>query len=555
MGDQNQLAFISYSTERHVDAGTLSRIRSHAQQSVQDQKFSKKAKKAKREAAERAASASAKQGPQPQFLQLIFDTKSGKEVKRPPTTRHLANRTIVRRKKTPDEVEQRVVKRESHSLSASPSERPDPFAAFPVPIDAEFLDLYHGYYHSWKWSSLPPELLWKVSMDQPALVHSFMAIANHVWKQDEARSIVHEDLTMMHVAKGLPQLDTLGTVQRKALACALVWAIMRLATMKVNSGQLDVSMYHLNALALIDREDWEDSKFAPHFQAAIASLLLANFHQAGKVKPLLHLPFGPMTTDAVQDVEDAGYEVPEGAIMLQREVQAFLQPRVTDALLGLTALYNLCEQATSDGSVPHMNSGKTSSQAVKIALRLARYSTPTSSPAEAGWDWLADFQECVRQTGLLWTWTFGRKVLQTTVAISSAQRYISAKLEPQLLRKVLDECDNSPAMVDLLTWVLIVCGSATTSIRDRQTYASLIRAILPGATKTSYSQIQHLGTKLPWIELSSNSPTEEFWSVVSSKSTLVELDNDSDQGKSGAPLLLGYVNLVSRPKSLSPDTG
>lgn len=142
MGDD--LAFISYSTERHVDAGTLSRIRSHAQQSVQDQKWSKKAKKAKRDASENAAKDAANRPSRPEFLQLIFDKKSGKEVKRPTTTRNQSKKSVARRKKAQDEIERRVVKRESHSLSASPGERPDPFAAFPVEIDERFMDLFYG---------------------------------------------------------------------------------------------------------------------------------------------------------------------------------------------------------------------------------------------------------------------------------------------------------------------------------------------------------------------------------------------------------------------------
>ncbi|KAI5363794.1 hypothetical protein Slin14017_G057580 [Septoria linicola] len=550
----DELAFISYSNERrHLDARTLSRIRSHAQQSVQDQKWSKRTKKAN--PTEQAAQKAAKQEPQPEFLQLIFDKKSGKEVKRPPTTRHLSNRSVVRRKKSSDEPEQRLVKRKSHSLSASPGERPDPFAAFPVEIDAKFMDLFEGYYQSWKWPNQSRELMFKETMWSPALTHSYLAIANQVWSQDEARSIVHEDQTMVHIAQGLPQLDTLGTEARSQLACALMWSIIRLATLKVNSGQLDASMHHLNALALIGREDWENSRFAPHFQSATASLLLANFHQAGKVKPLLHLPFGPMTSDAVEDVEAEGYEVPEAALIMQFELQSFVQPRVTDALLGLTALYNVCEDdsVTSDGSLPHMNTGKKASQAVKIALRLARYSTPTSSPAETGWDWLADFQECIRLTALLWTWTFGRKVLQNTEAVLSTHRHISRTLTPQLLRKVLDKCNNNVAMVDLLTWMLIVIGSATTSITKRQFYASLLRAIFPGATNTSYGQIRRLGLKLPWIELSSDSPTEDFWHVVRSRSTVIEIDEQVDHGSAAAPLLLGYARLATRSRTSPPE--
>ncbi|KAF2206409.1 hypothetical protein CERZMDRAFT_53188 [Cercospora zeae-maydis SCOH1-5] len=578
MGDE--LAFIIYSTERHVDAGTLSRIRSHAQQSVQDQKWSRKAKKkGQREASSSSAAAAAAAEhdvkpdaaasvtKQPEFLQLIFDKKSGKEVKRPTTVRQRWARSVgARRKKggngndngNDEGIERRVVKRESHSLSASPGERPDPFAAFPVEIDERFMDLFQGYSGSWKWQNQDHTYLFKETMWSPVLAHSFLAIANHVWAQDEARSILHEDQTMMHISQGLPQLDRLAPEARSEMACALMWSIIRLATMKVNSGQLDASMMHLNALALIDREDWEHGKFAPHFQSAMASLLLANFHQAGKVKPLLHMPFGNMATNAVDDVEADGYKVPDEALMLQWELSGFVQPRVTDALLGLTALYNICddESGAADTSVPHMHSGAKASQAVKIALRLARYSTPASSPADVCYNWIADFQECVRLTGLLWTWTFGRKVLQNTEAIVSTQRHITATLTPELLHNVMNKCNSTHAMSDLLVWMLIVCGSATSSIRGRQEYATLVREILPRATSISYAQIRLLGTKLPWIELSSDdSPTEHFWHLVVSASAVLEVVDDAlEEGKDchAAPPLLGYANLVSRSRS-SPE--
>ncbi len=264
-----------------------------------------------------------------------------------------------------------------------------------------------------------------------------------------------------------------------------------------------------------------------------------------------------LAMDLCDTLEAEGYEVPEAALILQFELQSYIQPRVADALLGLTALYNICEDETvqSDGSLPHMHSGQKASQAVKIALRLARYSTPTSSPAETGWDWLADFQEWLRLTGLLWTWTFGRKVLQNTEAVLSTQRHIGNTLTPQLLRKVLDKCNNNPAMVDLLTWMLIVCGSATHSIKKRQFYASLLRAILPRAVDMAYSQIRTLGRKLPWIELSSDSPVEDFWHVVRSRSVVVEIDEHVDTGSVAAPLLLGYAKLATRARTSPPDHG
>lgn len=150
MGDD--LPIINYkgpTQKKHLDATTLSRIRSHAQQAVQDQKWVDRANKAEAKAArqaERASREAAKRHPA-HGMQFIFETKSGREVKRAVQRKRKGNRAMEREKESPltdDEAGLEVVQRESHSLSASPAERPDPFGSFPVEINAEFMNLFYG---------------------------------------------------------------------------------------------------------------------------------------------------------------------------------------------------------------------------------------------------------------------------------------------------------------------------------------------------------------------------------------------------------------------------
>lgn len=84
--------------------------------------------------------------------------------------------------------------------------------------------------------------------------------------------MVHECKTMELVASGISQLDKLKGDERRDAACALVWAMIRLATIKVNQGQLDTSLNHLNALALVSPtlKDWESHRFSLHLQCTIA---------------------------------------------------------------------------------------------------------------------------------------------------------------------------------------------------------------------------------------------------------------------------------------------
>ncbi|KAF7192768.1 hypothetical protein HII31_05909 [Pseudocercospora fuligena] len=536
-----ELQFISFSTKKHVDAGTLSRIRSHAQQRVQDQKWSKRARQQPESSAKAAKEA---ENQNPQFLKLVFEQKSGKQIKRQEA---VPIRHATRTKKSP-KGEQAVVKRESHSLSASPAERPDPFAAFPVPIDAELFDLFEGYLQGWKWTEHAKATMFNENAVNPALVHSFLAIANQVWKNDEVKSQYHENKTIVQISKDLPKLNALTGHDRIEAVGALMWAIIRLCTIKVNQGRLEESLVHLNALATISptMEEWRTSKFAPHFESAIASLVLANFSHSDRVQPLLHLPFGPMNTRAVDDVQSQGFMVPQDAAMLQPACQDLLPESVTDAILALTALYNTAG-STTDTSLPHVHAGKAASLGIKAALRLAKQTTPRSSPLD-DWDWLHEFQECVRLSALLFTWTFGRKVVNLSEAILSAQRYIRAFLTEDIIHRALMASANSQAVMDLALWLLLINGSAASIQADTEHFAELIRTFVPGASYTPYTEIRKLGTRLPWIETANRSSTEEFWDSVTMYGGTPESQNSTASSNAPGWLLQGYASVTSTPR-------
>jgi hypothetical protein len=143
MGDN--LPIINYSTSKYVDAKTLSRIRSHAQQRVQDDRLARRTRNDGDDASGDSAARTSRDvvrrggsGGQQSFT-FVFEKNPGQEAV---TTTARATPVSKRRKRVARENETlTVVKRESHSLSASPSERPDPFAAFPVTVDATLLDL------------------------------------------------------------------------------------------------------------------------------------------------------------------------------------------------------------------------------------------------------------------------------------------------------------------------------------------------------------------------------------------------------------------------------
>lgn len=145
MGMGDDLPIINYSTKRYVDAKTLSRIRSHAQQRVQDQRLARRTKIEEHDASGDSAARTSRDvvrrggtGGQQSFT-FVFEQQPGQQVGTCPPKRVTVPRRRIQIVKE-EEVLQ-FVKRESHSLSASPSERPDPFAAFPVVVDGFLLEL------------------------------------------------------------------------------------------------------------------------------------------------------------------------------------------------------------------------------------------------------------------------------------------------------------------------------------------------------------------------------------------------------------------------------
>lgn len=151
------LPIINFSTNKYVDAKTLSRIRSHAQQRVQDQRLARRTKLEEEGDVSGDSSSAARtsrdvvrrggSGGQQSFT-FVFEQQSGEQ--RVATSAGKANKkkpAAKRKKKVVVKEEPEgdtvffAVKRECHSLSASPSERPDPFGAFPVAVDGVFLEL------------------------------------------------------------------------------------------------------------------------------------------------------------------------------------------------------------------------------------------------------------------------------------------------------------------------------------------------------------------------------------------------------------------------------
>lgn len=145
MGTGDDLEIINFSTNRYVDAKTLSRIRSHAQQRVQDKRFARRTKSEESDSSGECAARTSRDvarrggsGSQQSFT-FVFEQQPGqhdKPLSPKPITASKRRKRVVKEDESP-----KAIKRESHSLSASPSERPDPFGAFPIAVDGAFLDL------------------------------------------------------------------------------------------------------------------------------------------------------------------------------------------------------------------------------------------------------------------------------------------------------------------------------------------------------------------------------------------------------------------------------
>lgn len=124
------LNFITYtSNQKHVDRSTLSRIRSHAQQKVQDDKWSKKIGRERHG----GVNVVVPRVPERQCLKLVFEKKSKDGSKRAVTKKA--------RKKQLEEVQRVVATKLCEALAVTPVDKRDPFDSFPVTIDVELMDV------------------------------------------------------------------------------------------------------------------------------------------------------------------------------------------------------------------------------------------------------------------------------------------------------------------------------------------------------------------------------------------------------------------------------
>lgn len=123
------LNFITYtSNQKHVDRSTLSRIRSHAQQKVQDDKWSKKLGRER----DGGSGVVVPRLPERQCLKLVFEKRSKDGSK---------NAARKAKKKQLEDAKRAVATRLCETLVVTPVDRRDPFDSFPVTVDAELMDV------------------------------------------------------------------------------------------------------------------------------------------------------------------------------------------------------------------------------------------------------------------------------------------------------------------------------------------------------------------------------------------------------------------------------
>lgn len=125
----DELPFINYSKSK-VDRTTLSRIRSHAQQRVQDEKWSRKIGRER----DGASKVVVPRVPERQCLKLVFEKRSNKKVESAKKAKSKSKREV-------EDVKREVAERLGQQLGVTAVDVRDPFDAFPVKVDAETLNL------------------------------------------------------------------------------------------------------------------------------------------------------------------------------------------------------------------------------------------------------------------------------------------------------------------------------------------------------------------------------------------------------------------------------
>lgn len=224
--------------------------------------------------------------------------------------------------------------------------------------------------------------------------------------------------------------------------------------------------------------------------------------------------------------------------MLDPVVKCLADPVVLDGILALTALYNLSDrnESNSEQSLPHTHTGRQAFESVRIALRLAQL---TPVPRAGNGNWHSDFQNCLRLTAVLFTWTFARRVNSRWEAVSSVQSQLRALLTTRLLSAILFRGRGNPALSDLVLWILVVSGSTTSHHENIVYYAELVRSCFPESKVRSYEDMKRIGETLPWIDVQDDAPVEEFWNMVTAESA-PSIMKGEETWHSG-PLLCGFV--------------
>ena len=392
----------------------------------------------------------------------------------------------------------------------------EPFDSFPISINAELIDLFEHYYLGWQWHH-PKSMLFHETIQNPILAYSFLAVAYNICRGDNVRSMHYESKCMQYVANEVGRIANSVNSDRQTDICNLLWAICRLATTKVNQGQLETSLNHLNAVALVSptMTDWDGSEYGAHLRACVAGLLMANCNRLGDVNPVLFAPSNLNDTSAVVDVKAAGFKIPPQAVVLDPAVSRLLTPEVADAMLALTAIYNTrALEEHSDDQPPrpviHTHTGDQAYEGLRIALRLAKLGMNDNSLVSEHYDWQAAFQDCVRYCALLFPWSFGSRIIKSDEAVAQAQRHNRQYLTRELVRKVRDESAYSQSMYDLLLWMLTVLGVSADK-EGKEHYASLVRDSFPGVKNRSYEEVLQLAETLPWIDVRTRALAEGFW--------------------------------------------
>ncbi|KAK4506080.1 hypothetical protein PRZ48_004045 [Zasmidium cellare] len=508
------LQIITYSTKRHVDADTLSRIRSHAQHHVQSQRGRGKGARVRGPSVHARNIAVAKGG-----MTTFCNTLDFGSCKDPPKKTKSAKRA--KKPKVVEQEEDLNICVAPIAIVKSPGAAFEPFDAFPVVLDSDFLSLFERYHRAWKWKQSKADLF-QETVSNATLCHSWLAIANSLLRNKEVRAIEHEIKTIDIVYAGLEKLPTLSDIDRPSEALSLTWAILRLALIKAGQGDLDEVVNHLNALATIapSRDFIERAKFGDHIQCQIAILLLFNIGQMDRVDAVMRYPYGSYETSAMEEVEALGLMLPASCPLVQSSLGSLINEKVLDALKALTALCQTLPTFDSPSSYhPVVHNKRQAIGCMKIGFRLGNFDNDMQDHLHGPKTWQDQLEGCLTLSALIFIWCFDRRKDATPTAISHVRDEVRQRLTPELICRAVREVGKSQPLIDLMLWMLIVCGSAAATQDDKMYYSGLIRILAPKFLDRSFEELESWGRQMPWIRGHYNSPVEEFWCLTTGRAT------------------------------------